>query len=543
MNRVVVILLLVGLPILSYAEIGRFIVHFTDKQGSSFSTSEPEEFLSQRSIDRKLEYSIPITIQDLPVNKTYLEGVEASGANVIHTSRWFNAALVVADDGIIDDLDKLNFVDLVEYVGPKRNGIELNPVPFDISLTPSEPSTIKASSVLQLGQLGADVMHEDGFTGENVLVAVFDSGFKSLNESSLFTHVFENNRLLDSKDFVLNTNNVFQYDDHGTNAFSCIAAKSEPLTGTGYNASFALYLTEDINSEYRIEEYNWLFAAERADSLGVDIISSSLGYNDFNDDSMDYQFVDLDGQTSVVSQAAQIASDKGILVVSSAGNEGRDVSGWPYIIMPADVPDVIAVAAVNNKNNRLSFSSVGPNANGVVKPDVAALGSGVAVLNDKNEIVALSGTSFSAPLISGLAAGLWSKFPGLTNKELKGLILTSTPNLSKPDSLIGHGVPDYRLAFAENILSVQGVMENIVSVFPNPFSSDHISIMIESEYARQTIKFKLYAPSGRMVNSTQIKKYRKGDVLKLEINDVSKGIYILNIYSEGISKNVKLLRY
>ncbi|MFY0626623.1 MAG: S8 family peptidase [Reichenbachiella sp.] len=537
------ILLLLSYKFVSAQDINRYIVFFADKENSKYAIDQPSEFLSERAIERRNKQSIAITIEDLPVNENYLDSLKKYGVQYFHSSKWFNAVLVETEEFVLQELVQKDFILKYDFVAPNQKLIA-EPVKKEISFTSVDPKNVTSNSSMQLSMLGVEKMHEDGYLGNDILISVLDAGFYNVNQSSLFSHVFNNNRLIDLKNFVTNENDVFTSDDHGTSAFSCIASKSEVLTGTAPDASFALYITEDPPTEYRIEEYNWLFGAERADSLGTDIISSSLGYAvDFNDRSMDYEYEDTDGKTAVVSKAASMASDRGILVVASAGNEGMNLKSWPYIVMPSDVKDVLSVGAIDKYRNRAGFSSFGPTTNGLIKPDVVALGVNVSVYRGSNKISSLSGTSFSAPLISGLAAGLWEKFPTLRNTELKELITSSASKKINPDSLQGYGLPNYQYARSNEVLSVQLIMESVVSVYPNPFTSDHISIRIEKEYARQSINFTLYSPDGKIVNTTSIKKYKKGDVLGMKVNSLKKGMYLLNVSTDGVTKNVKLLRY
>ena len=268
--------------------------------------------------------------------------------------------------------------------------------------------------------LGIPQMHADGFRGEGMTIAFLDGGFMGVNTTAAFQELFNEGRYDDvvSHDFVRNTDNVFQYDDHGSQVFSVIAANiADDFTGGAYKANFQLFVTEDASSEYRVEEYNWLFAAERADSAGVDIISSSLGYYDFDIASMNYSTAQMDGKTAVVTQAAQWAADRGIVVVTSAGNEGN-IPSWRIITAPADGADVVAVANLTPQGVASSSSSRGPAADGRIKPDLAALGSGVTVVQDNGAIGTASGTSLAAPLITSLIAGVWQNFRNSLRRKL-----------------------------------------------------------------------------------------------------------------------------
>lgn len=525
----------------AYSQVNRYMVFFTDKSDSEYSIDNPEEYLSERCLQRRENQEIGVTDQDLPVNQNYVEGIQASGCTTFFTSKWMNAVLVEAEESTLESLLDLEYVESYELAAPGSK-LSVNPEDYELSYEEIAPSSTNSVYQTQLALIGVDAMHEDGFDGSGVSIALFDGGYEHANASSVFKSIFEDNRVLDTKDFVANQSDVFVYDTHGTSAFSCIGADlGVELVGTATGADFSLYITEDVTSEYRIEEYNWLFAAERADSAGVDIISSSVGYYTFDDPSMDYQYEDTDGLTAVVSKAAQWAADRGILVVNSVGNEGTN-SEWPYLIFPSDADGVLAVAATNADGDRVGFSSIGPTTDGRVKPDVAALGTGVGVLTGSNRIRGLSGTSFSAPLVSGLAAGLWQKFPDLSNEDLKELIQSSGDRALIPDSLTGYGIPNYNFAGTDRVLSVTEVMNDDVSVFPNPFSSQHVSIRL-GDKIREKVKLVLLSPTGQVISKKEVSRNKRNRLIKLNVSGSETGIYTLRVMSAGVTKNVKLLRY
>lgn len=531
------------------AQTNRYVVYFTDKDNSSYSIENPSAYLSTKAIERREAQSIAISMEDLPVNETYVTAVDNTGAETYFTSRWMNAVLVEATAEQITSIEALDHVVKTEYAAPgqKLNGI---PDPENTTRLDQEPSNLdNLNSDKQLSMLGANLMHQDDITGEGVWVAVFDDGFLDGNISAALSHTFASNKLKDVFDFTTGGKNVFQYDDHGTKSWSCLGAKfNSTMVGTGYNADISLYVTEDVNSEYRIEEYNWLFAAERADSSGVDIITSSLGYSDFDDPSMNYSIEDLDGNTSIISQAASRAIERGILVVTSAGNSGNN-SSWPYVSMPADVENIISVGAIDANYRLVSFSSVGPTADNRIKPEVVALGSGVTVVGrdvgnvNDNLILLGSGTSFAAPLISGFAAGLWQKFPSLTNLELRDLILSSSDNFSSPDNKVGYGIPNYNMAVGKEPLDVTRITDDLITVYPNPATGNHINLIIKKGSVPMPVKLKLFSQSGKLLNEKTIKKAKKGQVTEIAFNQSGQGIYILQIESKPYFKNVKILRY
>ena len=536
--------LLLATMMLSYvlvsAQSNRYVIYFPDKTNSIFSVDAPEEFLSDRAILRRSNQGISITEQDFPVNSWYLDSLEDYGADVYYTSRWFNLALVQSAPSVIDNISDKSFVHEVEFVAPGTRLSE-DPDPKNTTYENIDPESVTRTSDVQLQLIGAQGMHQDGYNGEGIWIAIFDGGFDGSNTSSVFSHIFLESKLMDIEDFTTGGGNVFQYDDHGTNVFSCVGSfYDETLVGTGYNAEFSLYVTEDVDTEYRVEEYNWLFAAEKADSSGVDIITSSLGYNTFDDMTMDYTYSQLDGNSAVITRAANMAAERGILVISSAGNEGN--GSWKYVTTPADGDRVLAVGGVNDENLVVSFSSRGPTADDRIKPDVVALGSSVAVLHGSGNIGFNSGTSFATPLIAGFAASLWQANPALTNFELMDFIKSSGDSFHKPDTLRGFCLPSYNSAIVK-ILSIDDILLDKIKVYPNPFSGKYVYVQIGKGFESNRIEFAIHDANGKLIGRKTVRKTLPGDVIQLKVNTFENGVYFLTVNTPQKSKQVKLLKY
>lgn len=420
----------------SFAQ-SRYVVHFKDKAGTTYSVSAPEQFLSQRAILRRSQQGISITDADFPVNAPYVQQVSSTGARVFYTSRWFNCALVQADDAQVAAISSLSSVRDVELVAPGPHAGFGRTRAFKNK----KGSGIAAPTMSQLSMVGIDSMHMEGVRGDGVLVAMFDAGYQGVNTAAPFQDLFTEGRIQYTYDFVGASADVFRYDEHGTEVFSVIAAHSDGFTGGAYDATFQLYVTEDDGPEYRVEEYNWLFAAERADSSGVDVISASLGYNTFDDASMDYLKSELNGLTAVVSRAAVGAIERGIVVVCSAGNEGNN--SWGLVTPPADVAGILSVGSVNSAGSKSGFSSVGPTADGRIKPDVVAMGTGTSVVRPTGNVVTVSGTSVAAPIIASLAVGIIERFPSLSAADVYSAIIASGSKAAQPDNQLGYGIPYY----------------------------------------------------------------------------------------------------
>jgi serine protease AprX len=483
-DKIVVLVLFIIFSLPAVAQKNRYMVFFKDKTGTPFTVDEPAEFLSPKAIERRVRNNVSVTTEDLPVNPAYVQAVKNTGAEIYFSTRWMNGTLVQCDPALLPEIQALPEVKSVELVGP---GASLAPNGRGRANKNKVPKTEMTDSQLQM--LGIDKMHADGFTGEGITIAILDAGFTGVNSADPFDHVFTDNRidLSISKDFVYNSSNVFQYDDHGTNVFSVIAAlQPETFTGGAPDATFQLFVTEEVPTEYRVEEFNWLFAAERADSAGTDIIHSSLGYNDFDGTQFDYLKSQMDGQTAIATRAAQMAADRGILVVVSAGNEGN--ISWQIITAPADARDVLAVGSVNSEETRSNSSSIGPTADNRIKPDVAAMGVNTSVVEPTGTIGRATGTSLAAPTITSLAAGVWQRYPSLTNVQVMDAIRNSGSQAISPDKFLGYGVPDY-----DKIVELldKTINDDFFAVYPNPSFIDSIVIkpLFPEEVGFCTIEF------------------------------------------------------
>ena len=348
--------------------------------------------------------------------------------------------------------------------------------------------------------LAGHVLHSMGHEGQGKKVAIFDGGFSSVYRMPAFDSLYANNRILGTRDFVEGDEFVYEASSHGTQVLSCMAANLPYLVmGTAPGASYYLFKTEDVGSEFKIEEFNWVAAAEYADSLGIDVINSSLGYTTFNDETMNYSYEDLNGKTGICSRGADIAVEKGMLVVNSAGNEGD--GSWKYIGTPADGINVISVGAVKSNGSRASFSSYGPTPDGRIKPNVSAQGSRAIVAGMKGyAVTSTDGTSFSSPIMAGMVTTLWSAFPNKTNWEIKDAIEASGNQSTKPDSSLGFGIPDFFRAYVY-LMEAGMAISGTGDVFSNSaLIHDEMKIMVETEKAAM-ITYTLYNKMDEVVYS------------------------------------------
>ncbi|MEM7107091.1 MAG: S8 family peptidase [Bacteroidota bacterium] len=513
-----------------YAQVNRYAVFFSDKDGTPYSIDEPETFLSSRSVERRLRQGIAIQENDLPVNPEYVAGLTTAGVDVFYTSKWFNLAIIQSQNETTTTLLDLPYVSEIRLIATDERLVASGRKKSSW-LSRSKSKTTDS----QLNQLGVNNLHNEGFFGAGILVAIFDSGFNGVNTASPFSAIIDQERLQDSFNFVLNTADVFDLDDHGTEVLSVIGAEvEEDFTGAAPKSSFALYLTEDESSEFPIEEFNWLLAAERADSTGVDIINSSLGYNTFHSPFDDYSIEDMDGNTTVVSRAADLAASKGILVVTSAGNEGND-NDWGIVTAPADADSVLSVGSVNALGVISFSSSNGPTADGQIKPEVMARGVNTSVINALGNLNTASGTSFSAPLIAGMAACIWEARPDLTAQQLRDTIISISDNFDTPNNQYGYGIPRYGDIL---ITSVEGALRSKIKVFPNPATSNAITVS-GIKYNRP--EFTLIAMNGTRSILKSIQSNEKGNY-RVDLGKISSGTYLVEIDLGNRTQTIKVVK-
>jgi hypothetical protein len=534
-NSLVAMWLFIVLAVPLHAQVNRYVVVFKNKQGSPYTVSTPLQFLSQRAIDRRVRQGIAVVEQDLPVSEINVAMVRSAGADVFFRSRWMNAVLVQCDASLLPALRDLTVVDRVEFVAPEARLAPNGRQRGEAKITAMDAEVTDT----QLSMVGIDAMQAEGFLGQGLTIAVLDAGFPGVNTAPAFDALFAEGRidLAVSHDFVYNTDNVFQYDAHGTEVFSVIAAHQEGVfTGGAYGARYQLYVTEDAANEYRIEEYNWLFAAERADSAGADIIQSSLGYYDFDDASMNYRKTDLDGKTAVITRAAQWAADRGIAVICSAGNEGA--VSWQLITAPADAKGVLAVASVNSEKIRASSSSKGPSADGRMKPDVAAQGVSTSVIRVNGALGTVTGTSLAAPIITSLVAGVWQRYPDLTAAELLEAIRLSGSQAGKPDTLLGYGIPHYKTIetyFAQR-------RKNPFRVYPNPVDDDRLRVRSYLPEEFTTCYVELLSAEGKRVIQKTLYFSTQAPERVVDLSLLRTGLYIYRITWPGGVITQKLVR-
>lgn len=519
----------------------KFWVQFKDKNGSPFSVNDPSAYLSQKAIDRRNKQNILIGINDLPVNPVYVAEIRAmQGVTILNRSKWFNAILVS-----VSDTNKISAIKALAYVKNVKK-IETSQIVKSISKFEPENSTSavtaeksenpSASSVLNYGpsfkqanQIGVDCMHDLGYQGQGMTIAVLDAGFFDVNILPAFESMRVNNQLLGTRDFISGDTMVYEDFPHGMNVLSCMVADLPgKIIGTAPKANYWLLRTEDAASESLSEEITWLVGAEFADSVGADIINSSLGYNYFDNSADNHTYSDLDGNTTIITKAADLAASKGIMVVSSAGNFGGPP--WYKISAPADADSILTVGAVDSVGSIASLSSRGPTFDGRIKPNTVARGLNAVIAANSGDITTSSGTSFSSPITAGAVACLWQANPSVTNMQLLNAIQESSSQFSTPDSIKGYGIPNF--CVANTILTGidnHELNRDKLNVHPNPFNNNFEITFYSNK--KQKIDIELYDISGREIfrkhENASANSYNVFNVN--EANTLSKGLYMLQL--------------
>ena len=534
----IILSLFVGAAI---AQNKKYIVKFNDKNNSLFSINNPSQFLSPKAIERRTKQKIAIVENDLPVNSDYLDSLTLKGAQILYSLKWLNAAVVLADSLKMVDINTLTFVKNYNRVAREMTSEKIVEIENCFNSFKKSNTSDYGSSYNQTHMLQADNMHAEGFHGEGMLIAVLDAGFKNASSLNYLNHLYNKNRVLATYDFVDNEIDVYDDHEHGLEVLSTIASyQIGALIGTAYNASFVLLRTEDDATETEIEETNWARGAEYADSIGADIISSSLGYSKFDSPLTSHTFMDLDGETTLSSIAGDIAASKGILVFCSAGNEGAEP--WRHITTPSDGDSVLAIGSVDNNMNYSYFSSIGPSADGRIKPDLAAMGQNVTVGSPFGGFKSGSGTSFSCPITAGLAAGLWQAFPTLTNMQIAEALKKSASQYSNPDFYLGYGIPGYLKAKSFIYDSIFNIGIDF-RIFPNPINSGYLYFTSGVEYFNKPVTIKMYDILGRQVAEDQLLVAGVKTETNIFADAFKDGMYILRFQFPDKTVKTRLIKY
>jgi len=534
-------------------DVKTYVVHFSDKGANlDAATVNPSLYLSDKAIERRIKQNIAFDQSDIPVNEEYVSSVAKTGAKILTRSRWFNNVVIQASPDMMEEISKNPVISKISLLddGSSKVGATKKPFFEPEKVTPQINSIPKkatsdiynyGNAYNQINQLKGQYLHNNGFSGQGMTIAVLDAGFNSVDIMTCFDSLRANNQILGTRDFAQPGNNVYAttMHTHGTSVLSCMGAYVDgQMVGTAPKADYWLVRTEVGEYEKIIEEYFWVSGAEFADSIGADLINSSLGYTEFDDPFTNHTYADMDGNTTFITNGADKAAEKGILVVNSAGNSGGPFDSWKYIGAPADGDSVFSIGAVTAFGTRASFSSLGPTYDRRIKPTVAGQGENSSVYSPWG-LGNGSGTSFSSPIICGMTACYWQAFPQLTNMEIIEAIKAASSQASEPDSLLGWGIPNYELAYTSYSVSEQSVKKNL-TIYPNPVN-DKLTIgfptSISGKYSLEIIDLQ-----GKIVYSFN---GIENSLRSLQINDISylpSGIYLVKVLNGNYLLTGKIIK-
>eukprot|EP01136_Pigoraptor_vietnamica_P027898 Opistho-1_new@7364 len=498
--------------------------------------------LSQRALNRRTNQNIALDIKDVPIAQSYIDQISASnGIEVKAKSKWFNALHIRGTVEAIRNLTLLSFVDRVQFANRNLNASGRSNANPKTSGTNSVSRTLDANtnfsygnSANQVQMLNAHLLHQQDYTGTGKIIAVMDAGFPGVNTAAPFQRLRANGQILGGYNFVDKNDAIYTRSSHGTLVLSTMGGFADNLVGTAPDANYYLFITEDVNSENPVEESNWVEAAEVADSLGVDIITTSLGYFTYDNAAYSYTYADMNGTTSYISKGADIAFSRGMVCVVSAGNSGASVLN-PHISVPADAINVLAIGAVKSDESYATFSSIGPSFDGRVKPDITAKGQ-LSVVSDPNGLITTaSGTSISGPIVSGAIASLWQAIPWATNQQIVDFVKQSADRFANPTPQYGYGIPDFQLALNTANLSVGENLKPKFLVYPNPVRKE-LFVSFPKDYEEAKIIF--YNALGQKVFERAIRASEES----VSVETLNPGIYFYKIKGPSFAQSGKIIK-
>jgi hypothetical protein len=538
MKKLIIFSILI-IGFMGHAQIQDAWVFFADKENVATSIANPITILTQDAIDRKNLQGVTIDERDVPVNENYIQQIKAqTGITVYAKSKWMNCVYVRGTQNDIANLLTIPFVTSIEYADKS-----LNFLPPGDTQPPSDKFQIETSRVVynygsaanQIQMLHGNFLHEQDFTGQDMKIAVLDAGFPGFTSNPGFANVVNENRLLGTYNFIDRNTNVEQYSTHGTKTTSDIGGfLQDQFVGTAPQASFYLFITEDGSQENPVEEAWWVEALERADSLGVHVVNTSLGYQDFDNPNYDHTYQDLDGQTTFSARGGNIAFDKGMLLVTSAGNDG---GGFTFVGTPGDSQGVFTIGAVDEFGNYANFSSIGPTVDGRVKPDVMAQGAPAAVINTSGFVDFNNGTSFSSPILAGAIACLWQSRLETPNGQIMQLVRESANLYNNPTPQMGYGIPNFEVAF--NALQQLGIEDQLLklnfALYPNPVND---KLFISFPENQNEAKLTLYSILGAKILEKNISLQDNS----INMASLKKGVYLVSITANSKTTSFKVVK-
>ncbi|MFN8241270.1 MAG: S8 family serine peptidase [Bacteroidales bacterium] len=510
-------------------------VIFRNKGDYTPSDFQASELMSQRAMDRRSRSGVTYPdYRDLPVYKPYIEQITSMGYTYHCSSKWLNTGLFkstgLLDFALLRNLPYVSDVLLVKTPANRKSvtdklkitGMQAELPPYDRPLT----------------MTNGNLLHSSGLTGKGVFIAVLDGGFYKADLVSSLDHLRKRGGIKGTYDFVYGKKDVYNYHNHGTAVLSVLAGLYENhLEGTAPDADYLLLRSEDTSTEYSVEEDFWVAAAEFADSAGVDIISSSLGYYEFDDPELNYKYSDMDGNTTFVSRGADVAASKGILVLASAGNERN--KSWKRIIAPSDGDSVLCIGAVDGNLVISDFSSAGPAADGRVKPDISAQGVLVTIQTEENTLTRANGTSFSCPVMSGLCACLLQSVPNATNMEISRLLKESSNRFQQPDSLYGYGIPDMVSVLKKLQDKYVVKSEDNIIIGPNPFT-EAFNVVFKEDPGDFTLE--ILSGSGKIIRSRSYTGFKGRTINLYDLAGSLDGLYYYRVRTSKGTFSGKIIK-
>lgn len=499
------------------------LVYLRDKGVTD--TVDITRFFSSKSIERRMQQGIGFDWSDYPVNTTY-QSILSQFAPIPITLKWLNAAVVYANESEIKTIKQLPFVLKIEKL--KTGGLQKKSKAS--KFLEEKVSDLYGAAENQIALLQGKSLHDSGYIGTGIDIAIFDNGFPQSDSIRFFEKARKEGRLVPVANLVKQNKELFKSGGHGTNVLSCIASNvPDTFVGTAPGSKYYLFITEDDASESKLEEVNWARAAEMADSMGIRIINSSLGYTEFDDKSTNYTYANLDGKTTIVSQAASKAAEKGILVCNSAGNEGN--KAWRYISAPADARYILAVGAIDANGVTAGFSGHGPSSDGRIKPEIMSKGVSAMVVSVNGQVGTSNGTSFSSPILAGMAACLWQTQPLASCADVREAIIKSCDKTIFPDNDRGFGIPDF--SRAKEILN-QKVKNKIESILLFPVPCKEFVNIYADRSLYQSMQVQVYNESGVYVKEINLDFNKENTGYQaMWMGDLPAGTYFLKFIQPG----------
>lgn len=547
MNKQIVkfVLLCLALPLLQEAQgFQKYWIQLKNKNGTPYSVSTPTAFLTQKSVQRRVNQNISIHESDLPVTPSYISQIEAlPDVKVLYASKWLNAIAVeitsTVSAAVTTATNAINSFTFVQ-TSNKTNKLKIVFEKIEDGVSAMDANKLQAAAANYYGgaywqnkQIRVDCIHYHGYRGQGMTIAVMDAGFRNVNTLAAFDSLRARSGILGTRDFVTGDNNVYEDHSHGTNVLSCMAALvPSVMVGSAPRADYWLLRTEDVATETPSEEYNWIRAAEFADSVGADILTTSLGYTTFDNASYNHNYAGLNGKTYPMSIAATMASRKGMFVLNSAGNDGS--SSWQYIGVPADADSICSVGAIDSLGNVTSFSSKGPTPDGRIKPDLVARGGNAYVATQSGNYLYGNGTSFSCPVLAGAVACFWQKFSNFSSMKVLDTLRKTASHNNAPNNSIGWGIPD--VCALPVGLTKYDLKEDLFSVFPNPVKQE-VTVQMKQAITEKS-SLVLTDVSGKVIFTQGVNKKS----ITLSMEEFPPGIYFLKVTTPSGNAIEKLIK-